>query len=199
MNKLIILFITAIIAFSLTGCWGTATETVNTETANANKKPDANLQTMGNYDINTAGNSPETTQVNTQEGNQNPGIQIQTNKVGNHVRSGVPGEDTEAMKRAAKNGQFLPAPENSFISNEMNKAGNPVQTRKFNGHPTIDRVEIITFGEKNNKRLLYLKDGKVLPLEEGNTINPMTASSYQLLTAVGIEVKSPPSESKKEK
>lgn len=186
MNKLVILFITAITALSLTGCWGTATET-NTETADANLNPDANLSATTNIDVNVVNNPPE----NTQTTNQPPIIEVQTNKVGNHVRTGEPGVDSPEMKKAEKMRQYKLGPENSFISGEMNDKGEPVQTRQFGNHPTIKKVEVITYSETEKKMLVYLKNGKVLPLEPGKVTNPMTASSYDLLKAVGVEVKTP--------
>jgi hypothetical protein len=186
MNKSVILFITAIIAFSLTGCWGTTTET-NTETANANLQPDANAVSLKNVDINTV-NNPQNT-VNT---NQQPMLEVQTNKVGNHIRTGEPGVDTEEFKKAETTRRFKLGPENSLISGEMNKDGNPVQRRKFSSHQMLDKVEVITYSADLQKQFVYLKDGKVLQIEPGKISNPMTASSYELLKAVGVELQTSP-------
>lgn len=187
MNKIVILFITAVTALLLTGCWAAATET-DTETANANLNPDANLSATTNIDVNVVNNPPE----NTQEVSQKPMIEVQTNKVGNHIRTGEPGVDSPEMKKGESVRQYKLGPENSFISGEMNDKGEPVQTRQFGNNPTIKKVEVITYSETQKKMLVYLKNGKVLPLEPGKVTDPMTASSYEILKAIGVEVKSPP-------
>lgn len=201
MNKSVILFIIAVTTFSLTGCWGTTTETAtNTDTETAAAKtefnPNANMSDSGNVNVNSINNLPE----NSEQTNQQPLIQFQTNKVGNHIRTGKPGVDSPQMKQAEKNKDFIKGAENSLISGEMNNKGEPVQTRQFQSHPTLDKVEIITNSETDKKILVHLKNGKVLPLAPNKITNPMTASSYDLLKAVGIEVKSPPpsAEDKKE-
>lgn len=186
MNKSVILFITAIIALSLTGCWGTATET-NTETTNANLQPDANAVSLQNVDINTVNDPP----ANAETTNKSPMLEIQSNKVGNHIRSGEPGVDSEEFKKAEKTRRFKLGPENSLISGEMNKDGNPVQRRKFSNNQLIDKIEVITYSADEQKQFLYLKDGKVLQIEP-KISNPMNASTYQLLQAVGIEQKTAP-------
>lgn len=187
MKKPSTLFITAILTLFLTGCWGTATET-NTETANANLTPDANAVSLQNVDINTV-NDPS---ANVDPNAENPMLDIQTNKVGNHIKSGEPGVDTEEMKKAENTRRFKLAPENSLIYGEMNKDGNPVQIRKFSSHPTLERVEIIAYSADDRKQFVHLKDGKVLQIEPGKIVNPMTASTFELLKAVGIEVKTAP-------
>ena len=192
MNKLAILFITAITALSLTSCWGTEIET---ETANANLNPNANSTVTANVSANEINNPNE----NTQSVKQTQLTEAQTNKIGNHVRTGEPGVDSKEMKKAEKNRQYIPAPENSLISNEMNNQGQPVQTRKFSGNPTLDKIEVIALGEKERKQLVYLKSGKVLPLEQGKISDPMTASSYDLLKAVGIGAKVPAQSSDEKK
>lgn len=185
MNRPIILFITAAIAVCLTACWGTVTENVNTEIANSNKSVADLVNASANAEA--VNNSPS----NPQNTNRPTTLDVQSNKVGKHVKSGKPGIDLPEMKKAENIGQTVPAPENSVVSNEMNIQGNPVQTRKFNDNPTIDKLEVITFGEKQTKQLLYLKNGRVLEIANGAVANPIQASSYTLLKAVGIELKNP--------
>lgn len=187
MNKSVILLITAVTAISLTGCWGTATET-DSETANSAIIAQGNLSETTNIDVNVVNNPPE----NAQNIEPQPMVEIQTNKVGNHVRTGDPGEDPTGMKEAEKRRQYKLAAESSLISNEMNKDGNPVQTRQFGNNPILKKVEIISFSEKERKILVYLKDGKVLPMTQGKLPDPMVATSYQILKAVGVEPPAPP-------
>lgn len=187
MNKLVILFVTAVTAITLTGCWSATTETnseTNAETANANLTPDANYPETANFDVNVVNNPPE----GTQNVEQKPLMEVQTNKVGNHVRTGKPGIDPPGMKEAEKRQQYKLGNESSLISNVMNKEGHPVQTRKFGGNPQIDKVEIISIDAKQRKILVYLKNGKTLQMAEGKLADPMTASSYQILKAVDVEV-----------
>lgn len=190
MNKLVVLFITAMIALCLTACWGTPTETVNTETKTENVNSNNTVADFANTGTNT-NNAVNNSSANTQNTNIPAMFDVQSNKAGRQVKSGVPGKDMPEMKEAENNKQTIPAPENSVVSNEMNKQGNPVQTRKFNGNPAIDKLEVITLGEKQTKQLLYLKNGKVLEIPNGAVENPMFASSYTLLKAVGIDVKTP--------
>lgn len=185
MNKIIILFVTATTVLLLTGCWATATET---ETANSNLNPNSNLSATTNTDAGVLNNSPE----NTQNINQKPIIDISGNKVGNHIRTGEPGVDSPEMKKAEQNKEYIKGPENSLISGEMNDKGEPVQTRRFKNHQTLDKVEIITYSETKKKIIVYLKNGKKLPLEPDRITNPMTASSFDLLKAVGVEAKTSP-------
>ena len=187
MNKLIILFITAIIAVSLAGCWSATTET-NTENANANadEKTVADFSKETNVSVNVGNNSTG----NTQTEDLPPTLQVQTNKVGNHIRTGKPGIDPPGMKNAEK--QYNTGLESSLISTEMNKDGNPVETRKFSNNPQLDKIEVTALGEKERKILVYLKNGKVLPLQQGKLTNPMVATSYEILKSVGIEVKAAP-------
>ncbi len=187
MNKSAILFITAITAISLAGCRQTSIE-VNQETANTNANSKTVSSVMANSDANLVNNAPE----NTQQVDHPTAIEVATNKVGKFVRTGKPGIETEEMKNAVKKGQYIPGPESSLISGDMNKQGQPVQTRKFTKDQTLDKVEIIALGETERKILVHLRNGKVLPLEQGKITDPMTASSYDLLKAVGIEPKVTP-------
>lgn len=193
MNKSVILFISAIIALTLTGCWSAAnTETANSETTNVITNADPRMTADSNIQINTdpsVVNDPPSNAVNSDKPMMS---EIQSNKVGNHIRSGEPGIDPKDFKDALKNRITSPAPENSVVWGEMNKDGNAVQTRKFAKNPTIDKIEIITLGSNQKKQLLYLKSGKIIEIAEDKNVDLINGSSYQIFQAAGIEVKSAP-------
>lgn len=193
-NTIVLLFTTLILAL-LGGC-GQAPETANVETPNLNlpANTDFSGNILTNVDPNVVNDPPASS------GNENiaPFPEIQSNKVGNHVRTGEPGVDSDGIKQAQQNKQMLLGADNSFITGEMNKQGQPVQARTFVNHPLLAKVEVIALGENEKKQLVHLKDGRVLPLSEEKIKKPMAASSYDLLKAVGVEYTAPAGTEKKE-
>lgn len=87
-----------------------------------------------------------------------------------------------------------PAPDDSEVSMEMNKAGQPVQTRIFKNHPVLLKVEKIYLGPKETKYTVHLKNGRVLPLEEGKLSDFLIAPPQDILAAVGVKNQASPAD-----
>ena len=76
-------------------------------------------------------------------------------------------------------------PDNSEVSSRS-VGKNFVETRKFIDNKEIDKLERIT-GGKEVKVKVYLKNGKVIDVEEGKIKKYRTDSSAQILEAIGIK------------
>lgn len=78
------------------------------------------------------------------------------------------------------------APDNSEISTEMNKQGQPVETRTFKDNPSLDKVVRTYITLENPQVKVYLKNGKILDLPKGKIDNPFNVPANEILTAVGV-------------
>jgi hypothetical protein len=79
-----------------------------------------------------------------------------------------------------------PAPDDSTFSATMNKQGNPVETRVFNSHPLLAKVERTIIG-RDSKYRVFLKNGKILeaPAEKMNNFSALAPEN--ILDAIGLE------------
>ena len=77
-----------------------------------------------------------------------------------------------------------PAPDDSVIVTTMNRQGNPVETRTFNRHPLLAKVEKITIG-KDPQYKVYLRSGKVLNAPVDKMENFRALAPENILDAVG--------------
>ncbi len=89
------------------------------------------------------------------------------------------------------------APDNSEISTEMNKEGQPIETRVFNNNALLAKVERIYVSLDNPTIKIYLKNGKIVDLRQGKLDNILTASADEILKAAGITPQKSASASKK--
>ncbi len=89
------------------------------------------------------------------------------------------------------------APDNSEISTEMNKQGQPIETRTFKDHPSLVKVVRTYVTLENPQVKVYLKNGKVLDLPKGKIDNIFNVPADEILTAVGVAVQKSVPASKK--
>jgi hypothetical protein len=78
------------------------------------------------------------------------------------------------------------APDDSVFSASMNKNGMPVETRTFNSHPILAKVEKQFLG-KEVKYKVYLRNGKVLEGPADKLENYRVMGPGNILEAVGID------------
>jgi hypothetical protein len=79
-------------------------------------------------------------------------------------------------------------PDNSVMSTES-RGANFVETRKFNNHPVLDKLERVIKGAKDITVKIYLKNGKVYDLEDGKLKDYRTDSAETILEAIGVSPK----------
>ena len=77
------------------------------------------------------------------------------------------------------------APDNSEISTEMNKQGQPIETRTFRDNSSLDKVVRTYVTTENPQVKVFLKNGKVLDLPKSKIDNIFNASADEILNAVG--------------
>ena len=80
----------------------------------------------------------------------------------------------------------VPAPENSFVTTVMNEKGVPIETRVFQNHPVLAKVERTFFDANKTSTKVFLRSGKVLPMADGKIKDLAVAPAAQILDAVGI-------------
>lgn len=83
----------------------------------------------------------------------------------------------------------VPAGENSEISSTMDKQGNFVETRRFNAHSQLDKVERTYLSTENSSLKIYLKGGKVVTVSGNQVKNIAAASSADFLALAGIKTR----------
>jgi len=77
-------------------------------------------------------------------------------------------------------------PENSRLIINMDPNGGVTETRLFDKHPVLVKVEKSTRGPNDSKLTIYLKNGKSVPVNEKEIGNFRTASIASLLKAAGV-------------
>lgn len=78
------------------------------------------------------------------------------------------------------------APDDSVFTVSMNKDGVPIETRTFNSHPILAKVEKQFLG-KEIKYKVYLRNGKVLEGPADKLENYRVMGPGNILEAVGID------------
>ena len=79
-------------------------------------------------------------------------------------------------------------PENSELSTTMSKEGWFIETRKFNGHPDLDKLVRIIKTGKDISLKVHLKNGRIYDLQDGKLKNYRTDAAITILEAVGVMV-----------
>lgn len=79
------------------------------------------------------------------------------------------------------------APDNSEVTSRMNVNGLPLETRTFNNHPILAKIERLDLDDRNIK--IYLRNGKSVKLPEGKITNFLSAPASDILNAAGLEEK----------
>jgi hypothetical protein len=98
---------------------------------------------------------------------------------------GKKGRDTNTAPIAPNvDKNLITAPDNSEVSSGMNDQGEPLETRVFNRHPVLAKIERINLNNKSVK--VYLKNGKTLILPEEKANDFLTATANDILKAVGV-------------
>ncbi|CAN5468627.1 hypothetical protein BH10ACI1_BH10ACI1_24630 [soil metagenome] len=78
---------------------------------------------------------------------------------------------------------LIPAPNNSSIATTMNERNEFMQIRIFNSDPQIEKLEK---NANTQKVRVFLKNGKVLDVPAGQTLDFVNASPQEILIAVGL-------------
>ncbi len=162
----------AVFFIFLGGCSSSTTETVSP----------TNLNTADNSIANNSAAKPENINADSSQSVllQNPEFLDYKNKKGGK------GKGVNVAPIDPNAARFLsPAPDNSEITTEMNKQGQPIETRTFKSNPLLAKVERIYITLDNPTVSVYLKDGKIINLPNGAIDNILTASAQEILNAVG--------------
>ncbi len=185
------IYLTAIVAVSITGCSSSATVS-NVESNAANKIVVYNLQS--NASNKQAADLPvnQPNQSNAVAGNttnaNKSGVQDSSISLENLERlKSKGGGDKNAAPIAAVKASPNPAPDNSEISSTMNSKGVPIETRVFKNNPMLLKVEKTFEDPVNPLTKAYLKNGKVLIVPKGALAKPETATGDEILRAVGAK------------
>ena len=141
--------------------------------------------------------------ANTQLASNGEPAQMPQNTVSKEMSDGFPAPananvvvvDTSKAKDTMNN---LSAPDDSTFSSEMNATGAVVETRKFNSHPQLAKVEKITANPRDIKFKVYLKNGKILNAPAEMMKDFRYISPVNILDAVGIKQPTDPNAPKAE-
>ncbi len=162
----------AVFFIFLGSCSSSTTETVSTTNLNTADNSIANNSAAKSENINA--DSSQSVLL------QNPEFLDYKNKKGGK------GKGVKVAPIDPNAARFLsPAPDNSEITTEMNKQGQPIETRTFKSNPLLAKVERIYITLDNPTVSVYLKDGKIINLPNGAIDNILTASAQEILNAVG--------------
>ncbi len=181
MNKFICF---AVFFIFLGGCSSSTTETVSTTNSDIADNSVANNSAAKLQNSNAADSTNTEEPINADSTQsvllENPGFLDYKNKKGGK------GKGVNVAPIDPNAARFLsPAPDNSEITTEMNKQGQPIETRTFKSNPLLAKVERIYTTLDNPTVRVYLKDGKVINLPKGKIDNIFSASAQEILNAVG--------------
>lgn len=80
-----------------------------------------------------------------------------------------------------------PAPEDSFFKAEMTSEGMPIETRTFQSHPQILKVERLWITAQEKRLKVHLRNGKTVEADGSSFDQLNIAASSQILEAAGIK------------
>lgn len=179
MNRLFLHGLVFGIVFLSVGCWSNATDVktnVNNNGAIANSN--ANLSTAPGENPQNSTSEPLT--------NVTAEDSLANKPPKNNSDAGNQTADPNSVKTSrVTNG--VPAPENSFVSTVMNDQGIPIETRVFQNHPTLIKVERTHLEGYKTSTRVFLRDGRVLPLEHGKIRELAAAPTALILDSVGVK------------
>lgn len=179
-------FYLAIFSLFLASC--SSNTSTNQSQANQNKSANNSVNIAPNAAVN---NSVAAT-VNQPNANVEPmpngNMKIQNFAIS---RDNIPSRKGDRIEKGTTADPIAPdvkpaeysAPDNSMTTSGMNLKGEPIETRTFQNHPTLLKVERVNLNDKAIK--VYLKNGKVLTLPENMAKNYLKASASDILNAVG--------------
>jgi hypothetical protein len=174
----------AVFFIFLGGCSSSTIETVGTTNSNTSDNSFVINSAAKSENINAADSTKTEEPINADSSQsvlpQSPEFLDYKNKKGGKGKGvNVAPIDPNATR-------FLsPAPDNSEITTEMNKQGQPIETRTFKSNPLLAKVERIYTTMDNPTVRIYLKNGKIINLSKGKIDNIFSASAQEILNAVG--------------
>lgn len=178
MNITVRIFLIIIISIAYTGCWGNTSET-NPTTVNSN----SSIQN----------NSANTTVVASNGETMKPAFNGETKEVEKGFPVPVNANITIATtSEAVKPTKESPAPDDSTYTADMNKKGQPVETRTFKSHPVLAKVEKITISPRDYVFKIYLKNGKIVESKSDDLKDFRVIAPINILEAIGMKPPPPP-------
>lgn len=181
---LITFFLLSVLVIS----WGCGSSTVETS-------PAAN----SNINASNTASPPPVNPVNEVPHSGGPANDINSNSLASLAnRRPVSVVNTEGPSLAIPT---RPAAENSQVATTMNKEGLVTETRTFQGHPQLSKVEVLWKTPTDKKVTIYLKNGKKVETTGERIENIGTVTTQTLLEMAGVKAaqsQRPPDKSKAE-